>query len=71
MNRNVLMLEVQVAMNKPKSDSLLNTEGWKNINWPKVERYVFKLLSSHLRCFPLWQCQACPPTPKDTDEVMV
>ncbi|BAZ68415.1 reverse transcriptase homolog (plasmid) [Fischerella sp. NIES-4106] len=29
--------------NKPKSDSLQNTEGWKNINWRQVERYVFKL----------------------------
>ncbi|QSJ19097.1 reverse transcriptase N-terminal domain-containing protein [Nostoc sp. UHCC 0702] len=36
-------LEVQVAMNKPKSDSMLKTEGWKSINWRKVERYVFKL----------------------------
>ncbi|MGB3206264.1 MAG: reverse transcriptase N-terminal domain-containing protein [Crinalium sp.] len=30
-------------MNKPNSDSKLNTEGWKEINWHKVERYVFKL----------------------------
>jgi len=30
-------------MNKPKSDSKQNTEGWKDINWRKVERYVFKL----------------------------
>ncbi|GET35909.1 group II intron reverse transcriptase/maturase [Microseira wollei] len=30
-------------MYKPKSDSQLNTEGWKEINWRKVERYVFKL----------------------------
>ena len=30
-------------MNKPKSDSKLNTEGWKTINWHQVERYVFKL----------------------------
>lgn len=30
-------------MEKPKSDSNLNTEGWKDINWRKVERYVFKL----------------------------
>lgn len=30
-------------MNKPKSDSTLNTEGWKTINWRQVERYVFKL----------------------------
>lgn len=37
------MLEVQVAMQKPKSDSQSNTEGWKAINWRKVERYVFKL----------------------------
>ena len=26
-----------------KSDSKLNTEVWKDINWRKVERYVFKL----------------------------
>lgn len=30
-------------MQKPKSDSQKNTEGWSNINWRKVERYVFKL----------------------------
>ena len=31
-------------MNKPNSDSLpMGTEGWKTINWRKVERYVFKL----------------------------
>ena len=30
-------------MNKPKSDSQTNTEGWKAINWRTAERYVFKL----------------------------
>ncbi|BAZ09099.1 putative reverse transcriptase [Calothrix sp. NIES-4071] len=30
-------------MEKLKSDSILDTEGWKSINWRKVERYVFKL----------------------------
>ncbi len=30
-------------MNKPKSDSISNTEGWKNINWRQAEKYVFKL----------------------------
>src|SRR5919202_3241670 len=30
-------------MNKPKSDSQPNTEGWKAINWRTAERYVFKL----------------------------
>jgi RNA-directed DNA polymerase len=29
--------------NMPNSDSKLNTEGWGDINWRKVERYVFKL----------------------------
>lgn len=27
----------------PNSDSKLNTEGWRSINWRKVEKYVFKL----------------------------
>lgn len=27
----------------PNTDSQLNTVGWKDINWRKVERYVFKL----------------------------
>jgi RNA-directed DNA polymerase len=27
----------------PKSDSNMNIEGWRDINWHKVERYVFKL----------------------------
>jgi RNA-directed DNA polymerase len=36
--------KVQVAMNKPKLDSVqLNTEGWKTVNWRKAQRYVFKL----------------------------
>jgi len=30
-------------MEKPKSDSQSNTEGWKTINWRQAERYVFKL----------------------------
>lgn len=30
-------------MNKPNSNSLVNIEGWKDINWKKVEKYVFKL----------------------------
>lgn len=30
-------------MNKPKSDSISNTEGWKTINWRKAEKYIFKL----------------------------
>lgn len=30
-------------MNTPKSDSIENTEGWRSINWRKVEKYVFKL----------------------------
>ncbi len=30
-------------VNKPKSDSIMNIEGWSDINWRKVERYVFKL----------------------------
>lgn len=30
-------------MNKPNTDSIQNTVGWSDINWRKVERYVFKL----------------------------
>lgn len=30
-------------MQKPNSDSIMNTEGWKTINWRKAERYVFKM----------------------------
>ncbi|OYE04604.1 group II intron reverse transcriptase/maturase [Nostoc sp. 'Peltigera membranacea cyanobiont' 232] len=30
-------------MNKPNSDSEMNIEGWKTINWRQAERYVFKL----------------------------
>lgn len=43
MSRSVGKLEVTVAMNKPNSDSEMNIEGWKDINWRQVERYVFKL----------------------------
>jgi 5-methylcytosine-specific restriction endonuclease McrA len=43
-SRSVGKLEVTVAMQKPNLDSeQLNTEGWKDINWRKAERYVFKL----------------------------
>ncbi len=30
-------------MEKPNSDLEIKTEGWKQINWAKAERYVFKL----------------------------
>lgn len=30
-------------MKKPNSDLEIKTEGWKQINWAKAERYVFKL----------------------------
>lgn len=30
-------------MNKPNSEPITATEGWKTIDWQKVERYVFKL----------------------------
>jgi len=30
-------------VNKPNTDSASKTVGWDNINWPKVNRYVFKL----------------------------
>jgi RNA-directed DNA polymerase len=36
-------LEVQVVVKKPKTDSQLNTVGWKDINWRKAEKMVFKL----------------------------
>ncbi len=29
--------------NMPKSDSILNIEGWDDINWRQVEKYVYKL----------------------------
>jgi hypothetical protein len=34
---------VLLVENMPNSDSILNTEGWGEIDWRKVERYVFKL----------------------------
>lgn len=43
MSRSVEKLEVTVAMNKPNSDSEMNIEGWRTINWRQAERYVFKL----------------------------
>ncbi|MHC5820330.1 MAG: group II intron reverse transcriptase/maturase [Nostoc sp.] len=43
MSRSVGKQEVTVAMNKPNSDSEMNIEGWKTINWRQAERYVFKL----------------------------
>ena len=30
-------------MNKPNTDSQLKTVGWDNINWQKIDRYVYKL----------------------------
>ncbi|WP_375510405.1 reverse transcriptase N-terminal domain-containing protein [uncultured Nostoc sp.] len=43
MSRSVGKLEAQLAMQKPNSDSTMNTEGWKTINWRQAERYVFKM----------------------------
>ena len=43
MSRSVGKQEVTVAMNKPNSDLVIDTEGWKTINWRQAERYVFKL----------------------------
>lgn len=37
------MQEVQVATHMPKSNSAKNIEGWRDINWRKAERYVFRL----------------------------
>jgi RNA-directed DNA polymerase len=34
---------VLLVKNMPNSDSQQNTEGWGDIDWRKVERYVFKL----------------------------
>jgi RNA-directed DNA polymerase len=34
---------VLLVENMPNSDSKLNTEGWGDIDWHQVERYVFKL----------------------------
>jgi RNA-directed DNA polymerase len=42
-SRSVGKLGVTVAMNKPNSDLVINTEGWKTIDWRQAERYVFKL----------------------------
>jgi RNA-directed DNA polymerase len=36
-------LEELLVVNKPKSDSNMKIEGWRDINWAQVERYVFKL----------------------------
>lgn len=33
----------QLVVNKPNTDSQLNTVGWNDINWRKAERYVYKL----------------------------
>ena len=43
MNRSVGKLKELVVVEKPNSDLVINTEGWKQINWVKAERYVFKL----------------------------
>jgi RNA-directed DNA polymerase len=36
-------LKELVVVEKPNSDLEIKTEGWKQINWAKTERYVFKL----------------------------
>ena len=43
MNRSVGKLKELVVVKKPNSDLEIKTEGWKQINWAKAERYVFKL----------------------------
>ena len=37
------MQEVQVATRMPNSNSEMKIEGWRDINWRKAERYVFRL----------------------------
>ncbi|NES87191.1 MAG: hypothetical protein F6K10_41015 [Moorea sp. SIO2B7] len=36
------IIGVQVTVNKPNA-SLKTTKGWKDINWRKLERQLFKL----------------------------
>jgi len=36
-------LKVQVATHMPKSNSEMNIEGWRDTNWRKAEKYVFRL----------------------------
>ncbi|MDV2997022.1 MAG: Group II intron-encoded protein LtrA [Chroococcidiopsis sp. SAG 2025] len=36
-------IEVQVATHMPNSNSRMKIEGWRDINWRKAERYVFRL----------------------------
>ncbi|MCX5981032.1 reverse transcriptase N-terminal domain-containing protein [Anabaena sp. AL93] len=55
-------------MNKPKSDSTLNTEGWKTINWRQVERYVFKLqkrIYAASRCGDIKRVRFPPENPNE------
>ena len=35
--------ELRVVANMPNSNSEMNIEGWRDINWLQAERYVFKL----------------------------
>ncbi|MDJ0688402.1 MAG: reverse transcriptase N-terminal domain-containing protein [Xenococcaceae cyanobacterium MO_188.B32] len=43
MTRNIPILKAQVVANMPNTDLTTNTVGWRDINWRKVERYIFKL----------------------------
>jgi len=36
-------LKVQVATHMPKSNSEMNIEGWRDTNWHRAEKYVFRL----------------------------
>ena len=55
----------------PNTNSQQNIVGWRNINWHKVERYVFKLQKRIYAASRRGDVKQGAKTPKNIDEVLV
>ena len=58
-------------MNKSNTELLKTTVEWKNIPWHKIERAVFKLLSSHIQSRTAWRPSCSSQASENLDEVLV
>ena len=65
MNRSVTELKQRVAVYMANSESTMVTEDWRDINWRKAERYVFKLqkkIYAASRCGDVKRCRKLQKT---------
>ena len=65
MNRSVTELKQRVAVYMANSNSEMNIEDWRDINWRKAERYTFKLqkkIYAASRCGDVKRCRKLQKT---------